>query len=86
MSVTAEVHLDFPITVDGETFDKFTMRRPKVSDNLWAAKLKGSDFEKGVSLLARLCGVAPEVMAELDEFDAGRLNDQLEAFRGSGAT
>lgn len=86
-AVTADVKLEYPVSVDGAEYGKLTMRRPKVSDNQWAADQKCSDMNRGIKLLARLCDVPPEVISELDEFDATKLQEQLDSFRGgSGAS
>ncbi|MGJ4942491.1 phage tail assembly protein [Bradyrhizobium sp. HKCCYLS1011] len=82
MRLTADVKLDFPVTVDAVAYNKLTMRRPKTKDSIKAAKFKGHDADRGILLLADLCGVAPDVIQELDELDAKKLGDQLEAFRG----
>ena len=85
LAKTAVIDLDFPFEFDGETVSKITMRRPKMGDNIAVQKMKGDDFTKGIALLVRLCeGMSPEHLAELDELDASKLNDQLEAFRGGG--
>ncbi|MGC0392786.1 hypothetical protein ACVIU7_005343 [Bradyrhizobium liaoningense] len=82
MRLSAEITLDFPFEVDGKTYKTMTMRRPKTKDSLKAAKFKGHDADKGILLLSDLCNVAPDVIAELDEIDAKKLSDQLDAFRG----
>jgi hypothetical protein len=83
--LTAEVPLEYPVTVEGIPYDKMTMRRPKTKDSLKAAKHRGGDAERGILLLADLCNVAPNVIEELDEVDAKKLSDQLDAFRGGQA-
>ncbi|WP_315786895.1 MULTISPECIES: phage tail assembly protein [unclassified Bradyrhizobium] len=82
MRAEASITLDFPIEVDGVKYASLTMRRPKTKDSKKAAKFKGHDADRGVLLLADLCGVAPNVIDELDEYDAKKLGDQLDAFRG----
>lgn len=82
----AEIELEFPITIDGEKIAKLTMRRPKVSDRLWAEKLGGGDMEKVVKVSARLCDVAPEVIAELDDVDMAKVDKQYGAFRGDATS
>ncbi|MGJ4961345.1 phage tail assembly protein [Bradyrhizobium sp. HKCCYLRH3061] len=82
MRAEAPITLDFPIEVDGVKYSSLTMRRPKTKDSKKAAKFKGHDADRGVLLLADLCGVAPNVIDELDEYDAKKLGDQLDAFRG----
>jgi hypothetical protein len=78
----ATIKLDFPVAVDGITYDKLTMRAPKTKDSLAASRRKGSDAERGIFLLARLCDVTPEVIEELYEIDAQKLGEQLDTFRG----
>ncbi|NYG46347.1 MULTISPECIES: phage tail assembly protein [Bradyrhizobium] len=82
MRLSAEITLDFPFDVDGKNYTSLTMRRPKTKDSLKAAKFKGHDADKGILLLADLCNVSPDVIAELDEIDAMKLGAQLDAFRG----
>ncbi|MGX9427975.1 phage tail assembly protein [Bradyrhizobium sp. LeoA1S1] len=82
MRLSAEITLDFPIEVDGKSYKTLTMRRPKTKDSLKAAKFKGHDADKGILLLSDLCNVSPDVIEELDEIDAKKLSDQLDAFRG----
>ncbi|WP_315765544.1 phage tail assembly protein [Bradyrhizobium sp. SZCCHNR2009] len=82
MRLTAKIDLDFPIEADGMKYSSLTMRRPKTKDSKKAAKFKGHDADRGILLLADLCGVAPDVIEELDELDAKKLGDQLDAFRG----
>lgn len=82
MRLSATISLDFPITVDGARYDALTMRRPKTKDSMKAAKFKGHDADKGILLFSDLCGVSPDVIEELDEIDAQKLADQLDAFRG----
>ncbi|MBB4398750.1 phage tail assembly protein [Bradyrhizobium sp. ERR14] len=82
MRLSADITLDFPFDKDGKTYSSLTMRRPKTKDSLKAAKFKGHDADKGILLLADLCNVSPDVIAELDEIDAMKLGAQLDAFRG----
>ncbi|WP_234713352.1 phage tail assembly protein [Rhodopseudomonas palustris] len=83
MRPQAEITLDFPVTVDATEYKTLTMRRPKTKDSVKAAKMRNvTEVERGILLLADLCGVAPNVIGELDEIDAIKLNEQLEAFRG----
>jgi hypothetical protein len=82
MRLSASITLDFPPTVDGTQYKTLIMRRPKTKDSIKAAKFKGHDADKGILLLADLCNVSPDVIEELDEIDAMKLGDQLEAFRG----
>jgi hypothetical protein len=76
------IGLDYPVTVGGLVINELNMRRPKTKDSMKAAKSRGSEAEKGILLLADLCDVAPAVIEELDEADARKLGEQLDAFRG----
>ncbi len=82
LATTAEVKLTFPVTVDGETYNTLTVRRSRVSDNMFAQKQPGGDFEKGIAMMARLCSVPPEVIHELDDLDAEKVQDAINSFRG----
>lgn len=86
MRTEVEIKLSFPITLVGQKITSLTMRRPKTADRLWAEKQKSEDFAKIVSVAARLCNVAPETIAELDDFDMKKVDDQYAAFRGDKAS
>ena len=82
-SPSVKITLEFPIEVDGEIKTELTMRRPKVKDTLDANKKHPNDASAtGMFILARLCNVTPEHIAELDEYDAGVIQAQYERFRG----
>lgn len=82
-SPTKSITLEFPIEVDGQTIKTLVMRRPKVKDSLAAAKHSEDTAERGIFILARLCDVSPEHIAELDEYDSDRLQEQYSRFRGT---
>lgn len=86
MRTEVEITLSFPITVEGQKITSLTMRRPKTADRLWAEKQKSDDFAKIVSVAARLCNVAPADIAELDDLDMKKVDDQYAAFRGDKAS
>ena len=82
-SPSVKIKLEFPIEIDGDIKTELTMRRPKVRDTLDANKAHPSDASAvGMFVLARLCNVTPEHIAELDEYDAGVIQAQYERFRG----
>lgn len=76
------VKLEFPVELDGTNYAELTARRPRIADNVWADKQKGTELERGLAMLARLCDVPPEVIHELDDLDAERLQDKVNSFRG----
>ena len=77
------ITLAFPVTIDGMTHDKLTMRRCKVRDRRAAMKQAGTDADREIWLFATLCEVPPEVIDELDEADYGKLQDTFSSFRSS---
>ncbi len=76
-----KITLDFPITVSGVEVSHLVMRRPKLRDDLAAAKSSGSDEDKAIQLVANLCEVAPEDLMELDSADWAKLEQQVQDFR-----
>lgn len=86
MSESAIIKLDFPVELDGQKVAELLMRRPKVRDSMKAAKAKGGDMERGITLLADLCDLAPEQIVELDELDLEKVQAQYLAFTGRSVT
>lgn len=78
---TAKIELDFPIEISGVAVNHLIMRRPKVRDDLAAAKSGGSEEDKALMLLANLCEVTVEDLLELDSSDWGKLERQVQDFR-----
>lgn len=76
--MTQTIKLDFPIADKEE----LTMRRPKVADKLAAerssGKSSGGAFE--VALFARLIGVNPADMEEMDDVDYDKCQDAYVRF------
>ena len=78
---TAKIELDFPIEISGVEVSHLVMRRPKLRDDLAAAKSGGGDEDKAVQLVANLCEVTPEDLMELDAVDWTKLEKQVQDFR-----
>lgn len=78
---TAKIELDFPIEISGVEVSHLVMRRPKVRDDLAAAKSSGSDEDKALMLVANLCEVTTEDLLELDSADWAKLEKQVQDFR-----
>lgn len=74
------IQLKFPVECNGEEILELELRRPKVRDQLAATKRKGSDEEKEINLLADLCDVSPEVIADLDLADYAQLGEVYQGF------
>lgn len=77
-----DIDLQFPVDFDGANVTQLTMRRPKVRDSFKAQRAKGSEFEKGLALIADLCEVKQEMLLELDEIDLEKLQAQYLDFTG----
>jgi hypothetical protein len=77
---TVPVELYFPVTVGGETYNRFDMRRWKVADRLRIHRAGGDDAEKEIRMMADLCGVGTKVIEELDGSDYEQLLDAYRSF------
>lgn len=78
---TAKVELDFPIQISGVEVSHLVVRRPKVRDDLAAAKSGGTDEDKAVLLMASLCEVTVDDLMEVDSADWAKLEKQVQDFR-----
>ena len=75
----AEICLKYPVQLaSGKALDKLTLRRAKVADLREASRGGASQEDQEVALLARLAGLLPEDVLELDLADYKALQD---AFR-----
>lgn len=76
----SEICLKYPVQLaSGKVLDKLTLRRAKVADLREASRGGASQEDQEVALLARLSGLLPEDVLELDLADYKALQD---AFRG----
>lgn len=74
-----EICLKYPVQLaSGKALDKLTLRRAKVADLREASRGGASQEDQEVALLARLAGLLPEDVLELDLADYKALQD---AFR-----
>lgn len=75
----SEICLKYPVKLaSGKALDKLTLRRAKVADLREASRGGASQEDQEVALLARLSGLLPEDVLELDLADYKALQD---AFR-----
>jgi len=72
--------LGYPVTLEGKTYSELSVRRPKLIDVMIADKQK-TDYEKEVTLLSNLCGVAPNVINEMDLKDYESLREIYASFK-----
>lgn len=83
MSKGEKVPLQFPITIDGVKHDALYLRRPQVADLLAVERSKGSEVEQDVAMLARLTGINPPDLEEVDLADYYKLNEKFAGFLSS---
>lgn len=72
--------LAYPVTADGLEVRSLRIRRPKVRDELAAARATGSNEEREVRLFASLCEVSPETVEALDMEDYRKLQEVYVSF------
>ena len=82
-TMTTEIKLQFPVTVDGQEYTALQMRRCQVKDRRLAAQNKTAE-EQEIALIANLCEVPPSVIDELDAVDYAKLQELLSSFFGMG--
>ena len=75
-----QVRLGEAYTWDGREVTELTLRRPRVSDQLEAQRAATEPQEQEVHLFARLCGVNPELIENLDMADYRALQDAYSGF------
>ena len=75
LGVGKTIVLKYPLRLGtGERLDKVTLRRPRVGDLRAAAHL-ASDAEQELAIFARITGLIPEDLDEMDLADYKQLQD-----------
>ena len=69
-----------PITIDNVTYDELNIRRPKVRDRLAVERMKKTDAEKEIAMIANLAEVDVRVIEELDLADYGKIQQSFSDF------
>tara|TARA_Y100000031_G_scaffold133085_1_gene154638 strand:- start:182 stop:478 length:297 start_codon:yes stop_codon:yes gene_type:complete len=85
--MTTDIHLDFPIEVDGADVSKLTMRRAKVRDHKQAGLTAGTnqqDYE--IHLFANLCDLPVESFDDMDYADYEKVQEAYRGFLSSKTT
>lgn len=79
LGVSKEIKLKYPVRLaTGEILEKLTLRRPKVGDIRAVAGL-ATDAEQELSIMARISGLVPEDLDELDFADYKALQEFFRA-------
>ncbi|HDI3293369.1 TPA: phage tail assembly protein [Vibrio cholerae] len=79
--LTKTIQLTVPAFYAGKEYTELTIRRPKVRDQLLADKQCEKTQDKEVRLFALLCGVADEVIQDLDMDDYQEVQKAVVGFR-----
>lgn len=75
LGVSREIKLKYPVRLaTGEMLEKLTLRRPKVGDIRAVAGL-ATDAEQELAIMARISGLVPEDLDELDIADYKALQE-----------
>lgn len=83
LGVSQEVKLKYPVRLaTGQLLDKVSVRRPRVGD-LRAVMHIANEAEQGLMLVARVTGLVPE---DLDELDLKDLEAVQATFRAENET
>lgn len=80
MSKSEKVELKTAIAVAGEAIKELMVRSPTVRDRLIADKTPGSVADKELSFISNLCGVAPDVIMQLELADYIQLQKVVNDF------
>jgi len=75
-----DVPLSKPIKIDGVDVKTLRMREITVKDSLVSSKMKGTDAENEIQLMANLCNVSPEDLQQLKMRDYAKLQTALKSF------
>lgn len=79
LGVGKEIKLKYPVRLaTGEVLEKLVLRRPKVGDIRAVAGLT-TDAEQELAIMARISGLMPEDLDELDIADYKALQDFFRA-------
>ena len=77
-----EIELQFPIDFEGGKLSKVELRRPKVADVVKARKGLKDEAEQEVALIAKLSGLPPAAIEDLDISDYKKMQEILSGFFG----
>ena len=74
------ITLTIPVTIAETTYSTLNIRRPKVRDRLVVERIKKTDAEKEIALIANLTEVEVTVIEELDLADYNKVQEVLQGF------
>lgn len=80
------VKLEHPIQLEGGELAEITIRRPKVRDARDARTKHANPADQEIALLAKLSGLPPAAIEDLDMADYAKLQEVLTGFFGSSET
>ena len=71
----SSITLTIPVTINNTTYNELNIRRPKVRDRLAVERIKKTDAEKEIALIANLTEVTTDVIEELDLADYNKVQE-----------
>lgn len=77
--------LKYPVTVDGQSYEALSLRRPKARDMIKARKSK-DELEQMAAMVADLAEVPPKVVHELDAEDFAGIGEVIAGFLPTAQT
>jgi len=77
---TNKIVFRFPVKDAGIEVKEVTMRRAKVKDMRIATEISDSDGSYETILLGNLCGLSPEAMDEVDQYDYAEMQSVYKSF------
>jgi len=69
-----------PVTIGNNTYEQISIRRPKVRDRLAVERMKKTDAEKEIAMIANLAEVSVDVIEEIDLADYAKIQEVLQNF------
>lgn len=72
-----EYNLNYPVTHEGETFEKLTFRRLKVKDRRRIMKIHDDPVDAEIQAIADACDVPFDVIEEMDAEDFDTLQARM---------
>lgn len=77
-----EIELEYPIDFEGGKLKSVTLRRPKVGDVVKARKGLKDEADQEVAIIAKLSGLPPAAIEDLDISDYKKIQEVLSGFFG----
>lgn len=77
-----KITLKYPIQFEGGELKEISVRRPKVKDVTESKKGKAENSDQEIALIAKLSGLPPAAIEDLDLADYTAIQEVLQSFFG----